>query len=178
MLTLMLLAGPALAETCPDAPDHEGALSALIDAARTAPDEQSARLISNDMWGYWADAPDSQAQELLDEGLTRRAAYDYDGAIAAFDALVTYCPNFAEGYNQRAFVNFIRQDYMVALPDLERAVVLSPRHIAAMTGLALTLAALGRNGEAALVLRQALDLNPWLVERHLLSHLEETENEL
>ena len=178
VLTLMLMAGPALASTCPNPPDHETDLNALIDATRVAPDEHTARLLSNDMWAYWADAPDDHAQELLDEGMNRRASYDYDGALVAFDALVDYCPDYAEGYNQRAFVNFIRQDYEVALPDLERAVALSPRHIAAMTGLALTLAALERNGEAALIIRQALEMNPWLVERHLLDHLEKDENEI
>lgn len=175
---LFLMASPALAETCPAPPDHSDALGALLEAVRDAPDETAARRISNDMWALWADAPDSYAQELLDEGMTRREAFDFAGALIAFDALVAYCPDYAEGYNQRAFVNFLRQDYQAALPDLERAVDLSPRHVAAMTGQALTLAALARNGEAALVLRRALELNPWLSERHLLAHLEKTEEEL
>jgi hypothetical protein len=41
-----------------------------------------------------------------------------------------------------------------------------------LAGKALTLHALGRNAEAVLALRAALDLNPWLGERHLLPVLE------
>ncbi|KZY48921.1 hypothetical protein A3731_26980, partial [Roseovarius sp. HI0049] len=142
--TLMGLAAlPAWAD-CPAPPDHADALTGLIEQVQAAPDERSAKLISNQMWELWADAPDTRAQELLDEGMSRREAYDFKGAVLAFDALVDYCPDYAEGYNQRAFVNFIRQDYEAALPDLERALTLSPRHIAAMTGQALTLAALDR----------------------------------
>ena len=173
-----LMAGPAFAQTCPEPPDHRAAIAGLIEQVQEAEDERSARLISNEMWQYWADAPDTRAQELLDEGMTRREAHDFAGAVDAFDALVAYCPDYAEGYNQRAFVNFIRQDYVAALPDLERALELSPRHIAAMTGQALTLVALQRPGEAALILRHALDLNPWLVERHLLPGLEALEDDI
>ena len=117
-VTGLLIAGPGWAE-CPPAPDHADALTGLIERVQAAPDERSARIISNEMWELWADAPDQRAQELLDEGMSRREAYDFKGAVVAFDALIAYCPDYAEGYNQRAFVNFIRQDYAAALPDLD-----------------------------------------------------------
>ena len=178
LLLVLTAAGPAFAQTCPDAPDHSDALSGLIDAVQEAPNEMSARQIANDMWQYWADAPDDYAQELLDEGMSRRSAYDFNGAIKALDALVEYCPDYAEGYNQRAFVNFLRQDYTAALPDLDRAIELSPRHVAALAGRALTLVGMDRKAEAALSLRAALALNPWLSERALLPSLEAAEEEL
>jgi tetratricopeptide (TPR) repeat protein len=120
------------------------------------------------MWELWADAPDEVAQEMLDSGMRKRANFDLLGAIADFDRLVSYCPDYAEGYNQRAFALFIARDYARALPDLERAVGLSPDHTGARSGLALTLMQLGRLDEARAALRQALDRNPWLTERHLM----------
>ena len=175
---LGLLAAPAWAETCPAAPDHTDALAQLVNAAKDAPDEMSGRALSDEMWKLWAEAPDQRAQELLDEGMSRRSSYDYDGAMAAFEALVTYCPDYAEGYNQRAFINFLREDYEAALPDLDRTLEITPDHVAALTGKALTLSALDRKGEAALALRAALAKNPWLSERHLLPVLEAAEEEL
>lgn len=169
---------PAWSEDCPTAPDYSAELNTLIDTVQAVESEAEAQQLSLDMWKYWADAPDERSQELLDEGMTRRASFDYAGAMDAFDALVEYCPEYAEGYNQRAFVNFLRQDYEAALPDLDRTLELSPQHIAALTGQALTLAALDRNGEAALVLRQALKMNPWLSERHMLPALEAEEQSL
>ena len=113
-------------------------------------------------------APDEPAQSLLDQGMQARASYDFVRATDALDKLVEYCPDYAEGYNQRAFVNFLRQDYETALVDLDRAIELSPRHTGALTGKALTLIGLGRDDEAQGLLRDAVDLNPWLGERHLI----------
>jgi len=152
---------------CPVAPDHAEALSALMAEAQSATTEEEARQVSNRMWELWADAPDEQAQAILDRGMQRRAGYDFVGAIEDFDALVRYCPDYAEGYNQRAFVNFLRQDFRTALVDLEKALELSPDHVAALSGRALTLLALRRTKEARDDLARALKLNPWLPERGL-----------
>ena len=53
------------------------------------------------------------AQELLDEGhATTRRSYDFLGARdTCWTELVEYCPEYAEGYNQRAFASYLRQDY-------------------------------------------------------------------
>lgn len=168
ILTLTLAASPLWAETCPPVPDQGAQMDALLEQVRQAPDQITAQDLSNQLWALWATAPDSYAQDLLNTGMERRSAYDFDGAVTAFDALVAYCPHYAEGYNQRAFIAFLRQDYAPALIDLDRALDLSPRHVAALSGKALTLMGLNRNAEAQIVLRQALDLNPWIPERGLL----------
>lgn len=157
----------AEAETCPGAPDHSGSLEALITQVQRAENEGEAFEISNQMWAFWADAPNAQAQEILDRGMNRRASYDYLGALEDFDQLISYCPNYAEGYNQRAFVHFLQRDFAQALADLEQAIELSPRHVAAHSGRALSLYGLQRIPEARIALREALLLNPWLPERRL-----------
>jgi tetratricopeptide (TPR) repeat protein len=174
----LVLSGPAVAQGCPPAPDHASALRDLAAQAQAASDRAAGMAVSARMWALWADAPDDRAQEMLDRGMARREAYDFDAAMDAFNALVAYCPAYAEGYNQRAFVNFLRGDHAAALPDLDAALERQPLHVAALTGKALTLHALDRKGEAALALRAALRLNPWLSERSLLPMLEAEEDAL
>jgi tetratricopeptide (TPR) repeat protein len=172
---LILLASPLLADGCPTAPDHTADLDPLYQALKVAPGEMEARTLSNQMWSYWDNAPDEPSQSMLDEAMRARSQYDFLRALDRLNALVGYCPFYAEGYNQRAFVNFLREDYEAALPDLDRALELNPRHIGALSGKALTLLALGRDMEGQVVLREALALNPWLSERFLLKPLPEQE---
>ncbi|MFL4470576.1 tetratricopeptide repeat protein [Tateyamaria armeniaca] len=121
------------------------------------------------MWELWLKAPDAAAQEVLDKGMRQRNNYDFLGSLESFDRLVAYCPNYAEGYNQRAFTSFLREDFAAALVDLDVALTLSPDHVGAQSGRALTLMNLGRIDEARVQMEAALENNPWLSERALLA---------
>jgi len=167
LAALIAAAGPAFAD-CPPPPDIAAAQADLLKQAQAARTEAEGRQIAGELWKLWAKAPDEPAQALLDRGMEARASYDFLGALEALDKLVDYCPDYAEGYNQRAFVNFLRQDYETALTDLELALERAPRHVAALSGKALTLMGLGRHDEAQLVLRRAVELNPWIPERGML----------
>ena len=168
LLSLLIMAGTANAD-CPPPPDIGAEEAQILLQMRDAKTERDARLLSNELWGLWATAPDEASQALLDRGMTARAAYDFLSALEAFDRLVDYCPDYAEGYNQRAFVNYLQQDYGAALIDLDRAIALSPNHVAALSGRALSLLGLKRLDEARAALNHALELNPWLSERALLA---------
>ncbi|WP_417525977.1 tetratricopeptide repeat protein [Marinovum sp.] len=177
LTALVLLPLTARAETCPAPPNHGDSLDALYQEVQAAPSEAAAQRVVNRMWELWADAPDARAQEILDRGLRRRASFDYLGAVQDFDRLIAYCPDYAEGYNQRGFISFIRRDYPAALVDLDRVIALSPRHMGALTGRALTLMALGRTEAARADLLRALALNPWLPERRFLDQLPPLDDE-
>ncbi|WP_220747853.1 hypothetical protein [Jannaschia sp. AI_61] len=167
LFALTLCAAPVSA-ACPPTPDITGAVDALLQRVQSVETEAEARQISALLWAEWTRAPDETAQALLDDGMARRAAFDLVGAVNAFDALIDYCPTYAEGYNQRAFANFLAARYEAALPDLDRAIALNPRHVAAISGKGLTLISMGRVAEGQAVIRQALALNPWLSERRFL----------
>ena len=155
-------------DACPPVPDHEAERAAIMFSMSHARDVTEARFMANRLWQIWTDAPDPRAQALLDEGMDRRMQADYAGSVAVLDELVAYCPNYAEGFNQRAFAAFLARDYAAALADLDVALGIMPDHVAALSGKALTLIGMGRNDEAQLVLREAVKLNPWLGERALL----------
>lgn len=168
IFTLMICAGPALAE-CPANADISSDLERLIEQARAAENDAAGQAVARQMWELWLMAPDSAAQEVLDRGMRARSSFDFLTATEAFTRLVDYCPDYAEGYNQRAFISFLREDYALALVDLDAALARSPRHVGAQSGRALTLMNLGRLEEARGQLLEALDNNPWLSERYLLN---------
>jgi tetratricopeptide (TPR) repeat protein len=164
---LILLPGYALAD-CPPVADHSAALDRLAERAQSAGNDMEGRRISGEMWKIWLDAPDDTAQAILDQGMTRRESFDFLGALSSFDRLVAYCPHYAEGFNQRAFVHFLTRNFEKALADLDAALAINPAHVGALSGRALTLLELGRLDEARDQLNEALAINPWLSERFLL----------
>lgn len=141
---------------------------ALLKQAQGAQSQMEARQVAPKLWALWAKAPDAKAQALLNRGMELLRVSDFKGSIAVLDELVAYCPDYAEGYNQRAFANYLQQDFDAALPDLDRAQALSPNHTGVLTGKALTLIGMGRAQAAQDVLRDAVAMNPWLSERALL----------
>lgn len=167
-VTLLLVAAPAFAEVCPPASDHSVRLAEIVDALSESRGEGEARVLTEELWSLWTDAPDARSQALLDDGMRKRSIFDFLGARDTLDELVQYCPNYAEGYNQRAFASYLRQDFEAALVDLDLALAIIPNHIAALSGKGLTLMGLGRHDEAQAVLREAVEMNPWLQERALL----------
>ena len=110
LILLMLAAAPAAAQTCPRAPDLAAERAALIAQMQRAPTPEAAADAMNRMWLLLTGAPDPKAQDLLDRGMAERQDEDLDSALAAFDQLVQYCPDFPEGYNQRAFVEFLEKE--------------------------------------------------------------------
>jgi tetratricopeptide (TPR) repeat protein len=169
-LAILFLLFPTFlwAETCPELPERAGEKAKLMEDVRLAPDYMTSRVAANALWQFWALAPDDRSQQLLEQGMARHGSFDFDAAAKAFDALIEYCPQYAEGYNQRAFISFLGEDYATALVHLEKTIELAPDHIAALAGLALTLDRLGRSKASQQILRRALELNPWLPERAML----------
>jgi tetratricopeptide (TPR) repeat protein len=170
-----VLAAPAVADQCPAGPNHSARIAEIILALNDAPSAQASRPLSQELWELWLDAPDAAAQDMLDQGMAQREGADFLSARDTLDGLVEYCPNYAEGYNQRAFASFLRRDYAAALVDLDAALALMPNHIAALSGKGLTLMGLGRSEEGQDALRGALGLNPWLAERSLIAAPEGTD---
>ena len=169
LAAILALCTPTLAETaCPPTPDTTAERSRLMAELKIAPDEETGRAIEDAIWRQWIKAPDSRAQDLLDRGMQRRDAYDFEAAEQLFDELVAYCPHYPEGYNQRAFIRFLRERYDAALEDLDKVLEMRPDHFAALSGKGLVFFRQGRVELSQKALREAVRLHPWLKERHMV----------
>lgn len=155
--------------TCGPIPDRSESTDALYAQLRVAPSPAKAQDLSAALWQIWLDAPDARAQTLLDQGIALNRLGARDEAREVLGRLIDYCPDYAEGYNQRAYAAFLAQDFDAALADLDRTLAREPRHLGALTGKALTLIGQGRTEAAQEPLRDALRLNRWLAERALLT---------
>lgn len=141
----------------------------LFRALRNAPTERDGRMAEDAVWRMWmAQAPSKAIADAVAEAMRRRESYDRGGALEILDKVVIDAPDYAEGWNQRAFIRFLREDFDGSLEDIERALALEPLHFAALSGKAIILMQQGRVDPAQKALRQAVDIHPWLKERSML----------
>ena len=171
--TVIFYAAPVMAQTapqdaCPEVPDTLRERGALHAGLLEAPNAAVAQVLQAQLWEEWFKAPDARAEDLLTQGLAQRESFAWAEAEATFTQLIEYCPKYSEGWNQRAFIRYLREDYANALPDLDMALSITPDHIGALSGKGLTLLRMGRARLAQDTIRIAVSLNPWLSERALL----------
>ncbi|WP_417694263.1 tetratricopeptide repeat protein [Roseibium sp.] len=99
--------------------------------------------------------------------LMRRAAIalqqeDLILAQDLLDVVVTLAPEFAEGWNRRATVFYMKSDFSKSLADIERTLALEPRHWGALSGLGIIQRRLGQDKRALETFRRALSIHPGL----------------
>lgn len=140
----------------------------LFAALARAQTEAEAKAVTSAIWQFWFVPPDAEAGALMDRAVGRIRRYDYAGAIEILDELVALAPEWAEAWNQRATVRFLRGNYEGSLADIERTLNLEPKHFGALAGQVIILMRQGRVRTAHSVLRRALRIHPFLAERRLL----------
>lgn len=168
ILTAMAML-PALVAFAQDRTTQAQRRERLFRALRDAPTERHGRIAEDAVWRMWMEeAPTPATREAVAEAMRRRGSYDFAGALAILDRVVAEAPGYAEGWNQRAFIRFLRDDPDGALEDIDRALALEPRHFAALSGQAIIFMRQGRMELSQAALRRAVEIHPWLKERSML----------
>lgn len=134
-----------------------------------AENEMTGRAVEFEIWEYWtAQAPDREVAAKLTRGMQKRREFDLPWAEDLFDEVIKAAPDYHEGWNQRAFVRFLRGNLEGALNDLEKTIALEPRHFGALSGMYNVLIQQGRPVPALRFLQRAVTIHPWLKERGAL----------
>ena len=160
----------ALAQ-CPKNPAISEELDEAYRSLKFAKFPRDAQVATDVLWSLWTRAPDNRAQRLLNRGMMNLQLGNLAAAEGLLSALIEYCPDYAEGYNQRAFARYLAGDFDAALPDLVRTLSILPRHLGALSGKGLTHLALGQPELAEIEFRRELALNPFTADRDLIPNL-------
>ncbi len=108
----------------------------------------------------WSQSGSPAMDLLLRRASDAMTAEDYSQAVELLSALIDLAPNFAEAWNARATAFYLSEEYGLALADIERTLLLNPRHFGAIEGLAAILEEIEEPEFALRALRRAQDLNP------------------
>lgn len=148
-------------------------LDRLFSELQSSQSELEARRIAGQIDDLWRGARGETARLLLSRADEAIADEDFTLAIDVLDQLIALEPEFAEAWNRRATVYYLKDDYGHSLADIAVTLALEPRHFGALTGLGLMLEDLGEDKKAYDALKRALELNPFQEEvRRELESLE------
>jgi tetratricopeptide (TPR) repeat protein len=96
---------------------------------------EASKLLFN-IWDIWSIADNQETQIIFDEANQFMDVGELDNAIELFTKVVKQSPEFAEGWNKRATVYFLKGELNKSISDIEKTLNLEPRHFGALDGLA------------------------------------------
>ena len=135
-------------------------LEELFKQLAAADNADEAKSIAAAIQSVWARSGSDTADLLSSRAMAALAAGQKDLALELLDHVVEVAPGWAEGWNKRATVRFLAEDYEGSMSDIDRTLVLEPRHFGSLSGLATILQRSGYEKRALEVLRRLLVIYP------------------
>ena len=146
----------------PTTADEKSKLLADLYAHLAASDSaETAKKVQSTIERLWGHSGSDTVALLMQRAAKALGAKDHDGALKFMDYVVLLAPDFAEGFNRRAFIHFSRNDMPSAVGDLRRALALEPNHFKALDGLAQIWRQMGNSKGALSVIKQLLEVHPY-----------------
>ncbi len=118
------------------ADQKDSRLNSLFDELFLSNDNMQASTILAEIWDIWSITENVEVQEIFDEGNDSMDRGSLDEAITLFTQVIDLKPDFAEGWNKRATVLFLKGNLEASISDIKKTLELEPRHFGALDGLA------------------------------------------
>jgi tetratricopeptide (TPR) repeat protein len=137
-------------------------LDGLFEKLKDAPDAASAAFTAHAIEQRWARSGSDTADLLMQRANAALGAGDRPLAIEIIDRVIFLEPNWAEGWNRRATIFFLEEDFSRSVADIEEVLRREPRHYGALMGLAGILERIGDDRKALRTYQRVLEIYPTL----------------
>lgn len=164
----LTLASPAIAAEQGGVPVQKGAqthqqkLDQLFNELKRAQNERSAARIASRITEEWTNSGSANIDLMM--GWSKKAMDEqkFDVALDFLDQVVVMRPDFAEGWNRRATVHFLMQNFAKSMADIEQTLELEPRHFGAISGMAQIFKVRGNKQMAFEAYQRVLEIYPMM----------------
>ena len=112
------------------------------------------------MWQVWSRSGDATIDRLFETGVAQMQASQGEEAVETFSEIIRRRPDFAEGWNKRATVYYMRGEYQKSLADCDEVMKRNPYHFGALSGYGMIYIELDQPATALQYFERALAVNP------------------
>jgi tetratricopeptide (TPR) repeat protein len=162
------LASPAIAAEQTGTPvdkadkTHKQRLDVLFGELKRAQNERAAGRVASRIGEEWINSGSASVDLMMIWAKKAMEEQKFDIALDFLDQVVVMRPEYAEGWNRRATVHFMMQNYAKSMADIEQTLELEPRHFGAIAGMAQIFKLRGNKQLAFNAYQRVLDIYPML----------------
>jgi tetratricopeptide (TPR) repeat protein len=135
-------------------------LDDLFQTLKSASSKEAAQAAEDGIWHLWLESGSDTVDLLMTWAMKAMQAKDYATALDFLDRVIIMKPDYAEGWNKRATVYFMMNDYSKSIADIGKTLALEPRHFGALSGLGMIMREIGEDKRAIEAYQKALAVDP------------------
>lgn len=148
-------------------------LNNLFDQLGAVNNTQTAESLEKKIWSVWNKHPNNiKLTEKLEFGTELMQYGDYNYALKVFNNILESDPKWSEAWNKRATVYFLMSQFTDSLNDIDKVLVIEPRHFGALSGQARIFIKLQEYEKAIKSIEEALRFYPAFRSRDLIPEIE------
>jgi tetratricopeptide (TPR) repeat protein len=137
-------------------------LDALFVDLKKAKSQAVAEGVASRIWETWNNSDSASINLLMQWSQEAMDKQKFPVALDFLDQVVVLKPTYAEGWNRRATLHFMMNNYSKSMADIEKTLELEPRHFGALAGMGHIFLALDRKELALRAYERALDVYPMM----------------
>jgi tetratricopeptide (TPR) repeat protein len=138
----------------------------LFETLKTSEDRRLAEEAERAILELWHESGSDTVDLLMSWALDAMEDKRYARALDFLDRVVVMEPGYVEGWNKRATVYFLMDDYSRSIADIGRVLEIEARHFGALSGFGIIMRSLGEKERAIVAYERALAVNPYLEGAH------------
>ena len=138
-----------------------------------ANDSKNAEQLEKEIWSVWNKHPsDNRLTDKMEFGTELMQYKDYYYALAVFDNIIVADPKWSEAWNKRATVYFLMNELTNSLNDIDKVLIIEPRHFGALSGQARIFIKLQKYEKAIMSIKRVLEFYPSFKISELIPEIE------
>lgn len=141
-------------------PTRAQRLDTLFAELKKTGDADKAKDIADRIRLEWQDSGSASVNLLMQWASKAVESNKQAIALDLYDQAIALAPDYVEGWNQRATLHYQMGNYRKSMSDINRVLILEPRHFGALAGMAAILSASGKDELALRAWEQFLAVYP------------------